>query len=64
MTEPRTPQNISFETPHCFVRELELNDELELLSDWLSDPQIARSLNAPVGSTRSPEDASQIRREP
>lgn len=56
MSERRTPLSISFETPHCFVRELELSDELELLSEWLSDPQIARSLNAPIGSL-SPEDA-------
>jgi len=56
MSESRTPLNISFETPHCFVRELELSDELELLSEWLSDPQIARGLNAPVGSL-SLEDA-------
>jgi len=49
MSEARMPLNISFETPNCVIRELELSDELELLCEWMSDPDIARGLNAPVG---------------
>jgi len=49
MIEARAPLNISYETDNCFVRELEVSDELELLCGWMSDANIARGLNAPVG---------------
>ena len=49
MTETRAPLNIGYETDNCFVRELEVSDELELLCGWMSDANIARGLNAPVG---------------
>lgn len=48
MSPETTPTDISFETEHCIVRELELDDNLERLCEWMSEPHIARSLNAPV----------------
>ena len=49
MTEARAPLNIGYETDNCIVRELEVSDELEVLCGWMSDANIARGLNAPVG---------------
>lgn len=49
MSTNRSPINISYETPHCFVRELEVHDDLEALCAWMADPRITGGLNAPVG---------------
>lgn len=48
MSSQQTPLNISYETEHCLVRELELTDPLEEIGRWMSRPDIAKGLNAPV----------------
>jgi hypothetical protein len=42
------PINISYETEHCIVRDLEASDACETICNWMSDPEIAKGLNAPV----------------
>lgn len=40
--------NISYETEHCIVRELEITDDCDALSQWMSVPETAKALNAPA----------------
>jgi len=47
-TVAHTALSISFETEHCRVRELEPSDASEVICGWMSDPDVARGLNAPV----------------
>ena len=49
MADTRVPLNIRYETDHCFVRNLELTDPLEVIGKWMAQPDIAKGLNAPVG---------------
>ena len=40
--------NIAYESQHCRVRELELDDACADIGNWMADPAIARALNAPA----------------
>ena len=40
--------NISYETEHCLVRELDPSDASDVICGWMSDPDVARALNAPA----------------
>ena len=44
----KRPPDISYETEHCVVRDLETSDACGTICNWLSDPDIAKALNAPV----------------
>jgi hypothetical protein len=44
------PLSIAYETEHCFVRDLVVTDACDTICNWLSDPQVAKALNAPVGA--------------
>lgn len=48
MSPRTTPTDIAYDTPHCTVRELVSADACQQICNWMSDPAIARALNAPV----------------